>query len=198
MDVAVKLHESDKIKTLGQLTYNNDSKENEEYIDWLRETPDRIMNHIIYTHHAYVQHEFPKIGQILFIILRAHGKKHLELIEIYLLFNDLKIKLENHIVKEEELMFPAIMRYEDTKTNENRKQLLERIKEIEGEHKAAGDIIRNIRILTKHFTLPMDACKTFELAYSKLAEIENDIFQHIHIVKLFYLKTLKEYMEHEV
>ena len=75
MVVAVKTHESDKIKTLGQLRYNNDSKENEEYIDWLRETPDRIMNHIIYTHHAYVKHEFPKIGQLLFIILRAHGKK---------------------------------------------------------------------------------------------------------------------------
>ena len=197
MDVAVKLHEPDKIKTLSQLTYNHDSKENEEYIDWLRETPDRIMNHIIYTHHAYVKHEFPKIGQLLFIILRAHGKNHLELIEIYLLFNDLKFELENHIAKEEELIFPAIMLYEGTKTNENRKQLLERINEIEGEHKTAGDMIRNIRILTKHFTLPMDACKTFALAYEKLAQIEYDVFLHIHIVKLFYLKTLKEYMEHE-
>ena len=196
MVVAIKLHEPDKIKNLGQLRYINDIKEKDEYIDWLRETPDKIMNHIIYTHHAYVKHEFPKIGQLLFSILRTHGKNHLELIEIYLLFNDLKIELENHIVKEEELIFPAIILFEDTKTNENRKQLLEQISEIEGEHKAAGDIVRNIRILTKHFTLPMDACKTFALVYQKLAEIENDILQHIHIVKLFYLKTLKEYIEH--
>lgn len=196
MVVAIKLQEPDKIKTLGQSRYKNDSKENEEYIDWLREPPDKIMNHIIYTHHAYVKHELPKIGQLLFIILRTHGKNHLELIEIFLLFNDLKIELEYHIAKEEELIFPAIMLYEGIKSNENRKQLLERINEIEGEHKAAGDIIRNIRILTKHFTLPMDACQSFELAYKKLAEIEKNTFQHIHIVKLFYLKTLKEYIEH--
>ncbi len=195
MVVAIKLQEPENIKTLGQ-RYKNGSKENEGYIDWLRETPHKIMNHMIYTHHAYIKHEFPKIGQLLFSILRTHGKNHLELIEIYLLFNDLKIELENHIVKEEELIFPAIMLYEGTKTNENRKQLLERINEIEGEHKAAGDIVRNIRIRTKHFTVPMDACKTFALAYKKLTETENNIFQHIHIVKLFYLKTLNDYIEH--
>lgn len=196
MGVAMKLQEP--IKTIGQFSYKNDSEEKEEYVDWLREPSDRIVNHIIYTHHAYVKHEFPKIGQLLFSILRTHGKKHKELIEIYLLFNDLKIELENHIAKEEELIFPAIMLYEDTKTNENRKQVLDRINEMEGQHKAAGDIIRNIRILTKHFTLPMDAGKTYELSYEKLAETENNIFQHIHIVKLFYLKALKEYMEREV
>lgn len=194
MVVAVKLQEPDKIKTLGQLRY--DSKNNEEYIDWLRETPDRIMHHIIYTHHAFVKHELPMIGQVLFSILRTHGKKHQELFEIYLLFNDLKIELEIHIVREEKLIFPAIMLYKGAKTNANRKQLLERINEIEVERRAAGDMIRDIRMLTEHFTLPMDACKTFALAYKKLAETENDIFQHIHIVKLFYLKTLKEYIEH--
>lgn len=194
MVVAFNLQAPDKIKTLGQLRY--DCKGNEEYIDWLRETPDRIIHHIIYTHHAYVKHEFPKIGPLLFSILRTHGNKHMELIEIYLLFNDLKIELENHIVREEELIFPAMMLFEGNKTNENRKQLLEHIYEIEGEHRVAGDLIRNIRMLTEHFTLPMDACRTFALAYQKLAEIENNIFQHMHIVKLFYLKTLKEYIEH--
>ena len=126
-----------------------------------------------------------------------HGKNHQELFEIYLLFNDLKIELETHIVEEEELIFPAIMIYKGTQSKENRKQLLEQINEVEGKHKAEYDIIRNIRLLTKHFTLPWDACKTFELAYKRLAEVENDIFLHMHIIKLFYLKTLKEYIDQE-
>ena len=195
MFVAVKLQEPIKINTLNLLRYKIYSRKNEQYIDWLREPPDRIVNHIIFTHHAYVKHELPTIGQLLFNVLRKHGKNHQELFEIYLLFNDLKIELETHIVKEEELIFPAIMLYNSTKTNENRKQLLQQINEIEGEHPTAGDIIRNIRMLTKHFTLPRDACKNFELSYKKMAEVENDIFQHMHIIKLFYLRTLKEYMD---
>lgn len=195
MSVAIKSQEQIEIISLALLRYKIYCRENVEYIDWLREPPDRIVNHIIFTHHAYVKHELPTIGQLLFNVLRKHGKNHQELFEIYLLFNDLKIELETHIVKEEELIFPAIMLYKSTKTNENRKQLLQQINEIEGEHPTAGDIIRNIRMLTKHFTLPRDACKNFELSYKKLAEVENDIFQHMHIIKLFYLRTLKEYMD---
>jgi regulator of cell morphogenesis and NO signaling len=194
MDVAIKVQDQDEIKILGQLRYKNDSKENDEYIDWLRETPDRIINHIVYTHHVYLKKELPKIGPLLFSILRTHGKKHRELIEIYLLFNDLKIELENHIVKEEELIFPAMRLYESSRTNENRKNLLELINEIEGEHKAAGNIMKKIRKITNHFTLPMDACRTFELSYKKLEEIEKDIFLHIHIIKIFYLKTCAEFI----
>ena len=94
-------------------------------------------------------------------------------------------------------MFPAIRLYESSKTNDNRINLLRQISEIEGEHKAAGDIIKKIRKAANQFTLPMDASSTFELTYKKLAEIERDTFQHMHIVKLFYLKTVKEFMEQE-
>ena len=193
MNVAFKVQEPNELRMLGQLRYKSDNKENEDFVDWLRETPDRIINHIVNTHHAYLKRELPRTGQLLFSILRTHGKKHQELIEIYLLFNDLKIELENHIIKEEEHIFPAMKQYESSRTNENRKQLLKQIYEIESEHKVAGGIIKKISKTTNHFSLPMDACSTFELAYKKLAEIENDIFQHIHIIKIYYLKTFAEY-----
>lgn len=197
MDVTINVQELNEIKMLGQLRYKKYSKENEEYIDWLRQPPERIISHIVYTHHAYLKEEIPRIELLLFNILRIHGKNHQELFEIYLLFNDLKIELENHIVKEEKLIFPSMRLYESSKTNENRKQLLEQIYETAGEHKAAGVIIKKIRKITHNFTLPMDACRTFELSYKKLAEIEKDIFQHIHIIKIYYLKTFAEYIERE-
>lgn len=120
MSAVIKVKELNETNILSQFRYKNYCKENDEYTDWLRVEPDKIINHIVYSHHAYLNDELPKIGQLLFNVLKTHGKKHQELIEIYILFSDLKRALESHIAKEEEFIFPAVRNYEKFRTAENR------------------------------------------------------------------------------
>ena len=53
------------------------------------------------------------------------------------------------------------------------------MKKLEEEHSAAGDLIKEIQKLTENFTLPADACITFERTYKTLEALFDDIFIHI-------------------
>ncbi len=49
------------------------------------------------------------------------------------------------------------------------------------EHDAAGDLVRQIRILSAQYTPPRDACTSFKALYEALREFEADIHQHVHL-----------------
>ena len=49
------------------------------------------------------------------------------------------------------------------------------------EHDAAGDLVRQIRVLTSEYTPPEDACTNFTALYGALREFEADLHEHIHL-----------------
>jgi regulator of cell morphogenesis and NO signaling len=49
------------------------------------------------------------------------------------------------------------------------------------EHDAAGDILRSIRQASSDFTVPPDACISYQTLYRALKELEADLHQHIHL-----------------
>ena len=58
-------------------------------------------------------------------------------------------------------------------------EILTLVQNLEADHSAAGDIIKEIEALTDHFTVPADACATFKRTYQLLEEFVNDVFVHI-------------------
>ena len=75
MSAVIKVKELNETNILSQFRYKNYCKENDEYTDWLRVEPDKIINHIVYSHHAYLNDELPKIGQLLFNVLKDAWEK---------------------------------------------------------------------------------------------------------------------------
>ena len=51
---------------------------------------------------------------------------------------------------------------------------------MEVEHGEAGDALRAMRSLTGDFTPPQDACPTYRALLGALAELEADMFRHVH------------------
>ncbi len=49
------------------------------------------------------------------------------------------------------------------------------------EHDAAGDILRNMREITKDYAVPENACPSFQALYFGLEELEKDLHRHIHL-----------------
>jgi regulator of cell morphogenesis and NO signaling len=49
------------------------------------------------------------------------------------------------------------------------------------EHADAGELMREMRALSKDFSAPADACISFQTLYRALAELEADLHQHIHL-----------------
>ena len=52
---------------------------------------------------------------------------------------------------------------------------------METEHEKAGEDMQAIRTLTNNFTLPQGACNSYQILFKKLAEFENDLFNHVHL-----------------
>lgn len=162
-----------KLQQLAEQRKNSYSGQDNNFIEMSKEVLSAYIEDI---HHSYLRKALPEIAELLSIVLRAHGKNHKELFEVYRLFGQLKADLEQHLLKEETLVFPIV-----GEADSKLKEIKELTSEIITEHEAAGDILRELRSITKDYQLPEDACVTFAKAYEKLKEMEQDLHQHIHL-----------------
>lgn len=49
------------------------------------------------------------------------------------------------------------------------------------EHDAAGDLVRQFRVLSSEYTPPGDACTSFKVLYEALREFEAHLHHHVHL-----------------
>lgn len=162
--------------------YEEFKKSNKEYKDWRKEKPSVIVNHIVNTHHEYTKKELREVDIYMFKILKVHFEHHgEELLKLHRLFGNLKTELEEHLVKEEENLFPLILKYEKTGDENLLSKINKFIKDTEDEHDAAGDILKQMEKLTDDFTAPCDACATYQMVFAKLHGLQKDLFKHIYL-----------------
>lgn len=153
----------------------------QEDADWQNAAYGELIDHIVNSHHAFLQKELPVLSEFTTKILRVHGAGHPELASVHKLFHQLKMELEQHLIKEEEIVFPLIKEYERTGATVAKERIKLAIGELEGEHTAAGGILKELRRVTDGYALPDGACRTYTLSFHKLEELESDLFQHIHL-----------------
>jgi regulator of cell morphogenesis and NO signaling len=180
---AIKEQKLDKDRVIDELNNKFEifNERNNEFVDWAKEEPGKLIDYIVSNYHASLKEELPKISDYVFKILKVHGKHHKELFKVHKLFNALRTELEEHLVKEEEFVFPLIKQYEVEKDLDVKNKVLKLIDELEQEHTGAGDIIKELREVTDHYKTPSDGCRTFEETYRKLKKVEVQLFEHIHL-----------------
>jgi regulator of cell morphogenesis and NO signaling len=150
-------------------------------IDWTKASYKELMDYVVQTHHAYLHRVLPELSALVAKIYRVHGKNHPELERVHRLFNKLKGELEHHLIEEEVNIFPKIEAYEKDRTTKSLDELLKDIETLESEHDASGDILKELRNITRDYFIPSDTCRTYSLTYQQLEELESDMFQHIHL-----------------
>lgn len=139
-------------------------------------SPTVLSAYIEDTHHSYLRHALPEAAELLSTILRVHGKNHRELFVVYRLFGQLKSDLEQHLLKEETILFPDL-----DQVDKHLEEIIELTAEIIAEHEGAGEILRELRLVTSDYKVPEGTCNTYLKTYSLLEEIEQDLHQHIHL-----------------
>lgn len=190
---ALQEQQLDETEVINHLNERYDAFKNQEKVemDWTKESPSKLIDHVVNTHHAYLQTELPSISELSTKILRVHGAHHPELATVHRLFHNLKMELEQHLIKEEEIEFPLIKEWEKNPSEERLNNILKIVSELEDEHVGAGDILKELRRITQDYTVPEDGCNTFRLTYQKLEALENDTFQHIHLENNILFQNLK-------
>jgi regulator of cell morphogenesis and NO signaling len=152
----------------------------------LRQWPvERLIDHIVSTHHAYVRAATLGIAHHLAKLVTVHGERHLELVRIAEAFDQLSHELHQHMMKEEHVLFPYIRELGDPGWSAARPSpfgsVENPIRMMEREHREAGDEMHLLRLLTDGYTPPDDACTTYRVCFAELAQFERDLHRHVHL-----------------
>ncbi|AFC31297.1 putative ScdA [Paenibacillus mucilaginosus 3016] len=150
-------------------------------IDWRTYESGQLMRHIQDTHHAFLRSELPVLHEFVTKIKNVHGLRHPELVELHTLYTSMRAELEEHLVQEEERVFPLILEYERTGEEALKRRAGETIAVLEADHSRVGEILREMRRVTADYTLPEGACRTYTVSFQKLVQLESDLFEHIHL-----------------
>lgn len=150
--------------------------------NWTQTSLTALCDHIEQTHHAYLRTELPRLTTLIAKIVDAHGEAHPELSQVQHEFAALRGELEPHMFKEEQVLFPAIRRLEQSESPPVFPfgTVANPIRMMEHEHDNAGNGLAHIRELTCDYRAPADACNTYRAALDGLHELELDLHQHIH------------------
>jgi regulator of cell morphogenesis and NO signaling len=155
--------------------------------DWQSEPIAALITHIKDTHHKYTREEAARLTTLLAKVCSAHGNNHPELFEIRDRFLALASELTTHLMKEEMVLFPYMIRMEAAATEDvpvarppfgsvqNPISMMEHL------HDSAGHALKAMREASSGYTPPADACVSYQTLYQSLAAFEADLHQHIHL-----------------
>ena len=143
-----------------------------------RLAPVALMEHIVDKHHAFLRAELPRIHAMAERVAKVHGGHTPSLVEVYQVFCVMAEELTSHMMKEEQILFPAI---QSLVAGNSVMPLDGPVACMLQEHDDAGNALARMRELTNGFTPPLEACNTYRALFAGLAELEEDLHRHIHL-----------------
>jgi len=141
--------------------------------------PTELVRHIVDTHHAYLRSELPRIHAMAQRVANVHGGHTPSLVEVFEVFSNMEDELGSHMMKEEQILFPAI--HALCAGGPAVMPLDGPVTCMLQEHDDAGAALARMRELTHGFTAPPEACNTYRALFAGLAELEEDLHRHIHL-----------------
>ena len=155
--------------------------------DWQTEPLADLIAHIKNTHHKYTTAEMARMVPLLNKVCAVHGKNHPELQQIQASFQSLVLELTTHMMKEEQILFPYIVRMEEAIIQKEPVlpppfgSVQNPVSMMEHEHDSAGNALRDMHKASCSYAAPDDACISYQTLYKALADFEADLHQHIHL-----------------
>jgi len=146
-----------------------------------------LITHILETHHVFTKSEMDRLQLLADKVLAAHGGNHPELVHLEELVTRLCADLKPHMFKEEQVLFPYILAMTEAAAQKRAVPFApfgtvnNPVRMMMREHDTAGEILRELRGLTSDYTVPADACISYQTLYQALENFEKDLHQHIHL-----------------
>ena len=171
-----------------RLEQSIDSREEDQVSwDWQTDSLSNLVMYIIDKHHTFTKMELARLEPLAAKVCSAHGQNHEELFRIQAIIQTLKHELVVHMLKEEQILFPHILRMEEAaKRHEPAPpaffgSVVNPMRMMMMEHDTAGQALEEIRKVSSNFQLPPDSCASFDAFYRALPEFEADLRHHIHL-----------------
>ena len=168
------------------LAQTNGAKE-DDVVDFNQMRLPSLIDHIIARHHICTRNEMVRLTALLAKVVSVHGDNHPELRQVSSLFERLCADLTPHMFKEEQILFPYIVKLEHAVVHKwgvpfaRFRKVNYPVGMMTVEHETAGQILREIRKATSDYLVPADVCISYQTLYQALEAFEHDLHQHIHL-----------------
>jgi regulator of cell morphogenesis and NO signaling len=146
-----------------------------------------LTRYIVEVHHSDLRSELPSLGRTTAKLENFHDASHPEIAPLRRALSRLTDELYAHMKKEETILFPAIRRMEQALEEKNGLpaarfgSIRNPIWMMEQEHNGIISILREIRALTRDYTLSDPECEMYRVLSHALQALETDIFDHIEL-----------------
>lgn len=168
----------------------NDTTQN-----WETRSMTELIGHLLQHHHSYTRTALDELAPLMKKVLEVHGAEHPELAELAALLRQLHEDMDQHLPKEEMILFPYILKLEVAAplspppfgTVENPIRMMAQ------EHHADGMILHKMQGVTNNFTPPADACASFTALYAGLDALVKDLRMHIYLENnILFAKAIEQ------
>ncbi|MBL4575909.1 MAG: iron-sulfur cluster repair di-iron protein [Opitutaceae bacterium] len=141
--------------------------------------PAELVDYIVEQHHGFLRRELPRLHTMAERVAHVHGGHTSSLVEIFQVFIGAESELTSHMMKEEQILFPAIVALSQ---GERLTGTLDGpISCMIDEHEAVGNALGRMRELSNGFEPPDEACNTYRALFAGLHDLEKDLHRHIHL-----------------
>ncbi|OGQ10156.1 MAG: iron-sulfur cluster repair di-iron protein [Deltaproteobacteria bacterium RBG_16_71_12] len=139
------------------------------------DTP-QLIERIVAKHHQYLRKALPFVQMLAAKVARVHGDHNPKLRELDVAVRELADALGPHLDEEEQQLFPALIgRAQD------RPKVATLLGSMHQDHLAVAALLERVRAAGDDFTLPPWACNSYRALFSELAQLEGDVFTHVHL-----------------
>src|SRR5690554_4727851 len=145
-------------------------------IDWSKASPTRLISHILERYHACHREQLPELVFLATKVERVHQAKPQCPKGLTELLREINYKLDNHMMKEEQILFPMLGGgvYPNGPINV-----------MQDEHEDHLQVIKKIQALTNNMTAPEGACSAWKALYLELQTFCDDLMQHVALENNF-------------
>lgn len=153
--------------------------------EWRNSTLRDLIRHIVLKHHAYLREELPAIDLLLSVsATTGNDARSGEPATLTKIFRQFRRGIEEHLKKEEVILFPMIEKLEAARDAGQAPprfsfgSIAHPISVMEEEHERARQELAQIRTLTAGFTMIPPAYGGHSSALLKLQDVDNDLQVH--------------------
>ena len=145
-------------------------------VDWSTVSPTRLISHILERYHARHREQLPELVFLATKVERVHQAKPQCPKGLTELLREINYELDNHMMKEEQILFPMLGGgvYPNGPINV-----------MQDEHEDHLQVIKKIQALTNNMTAPEGACSAWKALYLELQTFCDDLMQHVALENNF-------------
>lgn len=146
-----------------------------------------VISYILETHHVFTREAISRLVPLSRKVSGKHGERRPELVAVHGTFMRLCEELIPHMMKEEQILFPYIGMIDEALSAGEPcpappfGSVQNPIRMMMNEHDTAGELLSELRRLTDGYSLPEDACMSYQAYFNGMGELEKDLHQHIHL-----------------